>query len=87
MTETLEWPWITVTDNEQFEGVVWKIDGEMKLEDAPDNSGDGILVYDVIVHPDHESEDFDWESFNQYTGSWVIKVVENSISSFEDLKD
>lgn len=87
MTETLEWPWITVTDNEQFEGVVWKIDGEMTLEDAPDDSGDGILKYDVVVHPDWESEDFDWESFNQYTGSWVIKVVENSISSFEDLKD
>jgi len=84
MTETLDWPWITVTDNEQFKGVVWRIDGEMKLEDAPDDSEDGIITYDVIIHPDWESEDFDWESFNQYTGAFIVKAVENSLEKLKD---
>jgi len=75
--ETPNWPWIEIQDDKELEGVVWRLVGEIDMEDTPD--GGGLISYDLEV----ATEDVDMKKLEDYTNKWIRRAIERGIESME----
>ena len=63
-------------DDERFNGVVWRLVGEVIIEDQED--GSGLLNFDLEIN-DSTNPIEDVKAFHQYTGDFISKAIQKGL--------
>lgn len=71
-----DFPWLCVKDDERFNGVVWRLVGEVIIEDQED--GSGLLNFDLEIN-DSTNPIKDVKAFHQYTGDFISKAIQKGL--------
>jgi len=80
MLSEIDWPWLVVDDeDETIKGVVWKFAGDIEVADDFDESG--LVIYEIEFDERSKPENFNWEKFEAYTQSYILRAIQNGIES------
>ena len=71
-----DFPWLCVKDDERFNGVVWRLVGEVIIEYQED--GSGLLNFDLEIN-DSTNPIEDVKAFHQYTGDFISKAIQKGL--------